>query len=444
MIKSLPIRTRLTVAYGGLLFLALAVSGSAVVALLRYRLCQRLDESLDRRLQGVEAFLRRETTARTADTSPVELEEYASTQPEGRLIEVRDGAGRLLLGSEPVPSPSHSRTREFTLYGRVFRTRASGSLRPIEESVQEISYLFLGSSPILLVLIGITGYWISSRSLRPVDEMTRAARTIGASNLGERLSVPPAKDELRRLAEAWNEMLGRLDDSFSRMQRFTADAAHEFRTPLTGLRTTAELALRRQRDPEEYREALSQVVAISERMSHLSEGLLALSRGEDSPAIRTPGRVDIAGLVRGVVAEMGAVLGRKNLDVQLSFPERPMYSDVDADGIRRLTAALLDNAGKYTPAGGKITISLDEKPAGIELEVSDTGCGIPEESLTRIFDRFYRIDPSRDRETGGYGLGLAIAQQIARAHQGRIEVSSKVGEGAAFRFRLPKNGTGAS
>lgn len=440
MIQSLPIRTRLTIVYGGLLFLALALSGGAVVILLRYRLYQRLDEALDRRLQGVEAFLHRETTAETAHMIPVELEEYASTQPEGHLIEVRDETGRLLLGSEPVPSPSHFRTRQFALYGRVFHTKASGSLRPVEESVQEMVYLFLGSSPILLLLIGITGYWISKRSLQPVDDMTQAARSISVNNLGERLAVPPSGDELSRLAEAWNEMLGRLEESFARMQRFTADAAHEFRTPLTGLRTTAELALRRPRAPEEYREALSQVITISERMNHLSESLLALARGEDPPAIRTTGRVDIAGLVRGVVAEMQSVLAQKNLQISLLLSEKSVLPGADADGIRRLVSVLIDNAQKYTPAGGKITVSLHETPAEIELEVSDTGCGIPEESLARIFDRFYRIDPSRNRETGGYGLGLAIAQQIARTHHGRIEASSKPGEGASFRLLLPRNG----
>lgn len=442
MIAAIPIRARLTFIYGGLLFLGLLLAGGAVVTLLRYRLLQRLDESLDRRLQGVEAFLHRETAPDTTHMIPAELEEYASTQPEGHLIEVRDEHGHLLLGSEPVPSPSRARTREFALYGHVFHSKASGSLRPIDESVQEIGFLLLYSTPILLVFIGASGYWITSRTLRPVDEMTKAARSIGVANLGERLAVPRSRDELSRLAEAWNEMLDRLDHSFSRMRRFTADAAHEFRTPLTGLRTTAELALRRQRDPAEYREALSQVVAIADRMNHLSDGLLAVARGEDPPAIRISGQVDLASLVRGVVAEMDSVFALKRIEIRLTPSERLILPHADAEAIRRLVAVLLDNAQKYTPSGGKVRIRIQENAAEVQLEVSDTGCGIPEESLTRIFDRFYRIDPSRDRETGGYGLGLAIAQQIARSHNGHIEASSKLGAGATFRVRLPRNGTG--
>jgi len=411
-----------------------------VVTLLRCRLLQHLDAALDRRLQGVEAFLRRETTEATAGQIPLELEEYASTQPEGHLIEVRDQKDRVILRSEPVPYPSRMRTREFSLYGHVYRARASASLELIEDSVQEIAYLLLGSLPVLIILIGITGYWISRRSLEPVDEMTRAARSISMNSLGERLSVPRSKDELSRLAEAWNEMLDRLEESFVRMRRFTADAAHEFRTPLTGLRTTAELALRRNREPEEYREALTQVITISDRMNHLSENLLALARGDDRAAPRSTGTVDLAGLIRGVVAEMEPLFLEKQLTVELALESRPILPAADADGIRRLIAALIDNARKYTPAGGGVRVSLHDDATEAVLEVSDTGYGIPDEALTRIFDRFYRIDPSRDRETGGHGLGLAIAQQIARFHHGQVEASNVPGSGATFRFRVPKNG----
>ena len=440
MIERLPIRARLTLIYGSLLFLALVLSGTAVLSLLRYRLLQHLEESLDKRLQGVEAFLVRETTEATANMIPVELEEYASTQPEGRLIEVRDEHDRLLLRADPVPYPSRTRTREFKLYGQLYKTRASASVHPIEESVQEIGFLLLGSLPVLIILIGVTGYWISSRSLQPVDAMTKAARSIGVSNLGGRLPVPRSKDELSRLAEAWNEMLDRLEESFSRMRRFTADAAHEFRTPLTGLRTTAELALRRKRETEEYREALAQVIIISERMNQLSDDLLALARGDDMPTLRSSGRVDLAAVVRGVVAEMEPVLVEKKLQIELALNSRPVLPEADADGIRRLVAILLDNARKYTPSEGSIKIALHDQPSEVSIEVSDTGSGIPDEALTRIFDRFYRIDPSRDRETGGYGLGLAIAQQIARAHHGQLEAANNAGAGATFRFHLPKNG----
>lgn len=444
MIERLSIRARLTWTYGGLLFVALVLSGNAVVMLLRYRLMQNLDAALDRRLQGVEAFLRRETTAATAGTIPMELEEYASTQPEGHLIEVRDGHDRIVLRSDPVPYPSRTRSREFTLYGSVYRARASGSTNPIEESIDEMEFLLLGSMPLLVLLIGGTGFWISKRALQPVDELTRAARLIGASSLGKRLPVPRSKDEISRLAEAWNEMLDRLEESFSRMRQFTADAAHELRTPLTGLRTTAELALRRERDSEEYREALAQVVRISERMNHLSESLIALARGDEHPFPRSSGQVDLAAVVRGVAAEMEPRFVEKQQAVNLELHDRPILPDGDADGIRRLATVLLDNAQKYTPPGGTISVRVWDKEDAVLLEVADTGPGIPDDALKRIFDRFYRVDPSRDRETGGHGLGLAIAQQIARTHHGQLEAFSSPGVGATFVFSVPKPGANIS
>jgi len=435
--RTLPLRTRLTLVYGGLLFLALAISGSAVITLLRYRLTHRMDAALDHRLQGVEKFLIRETTLATEHMIPLELEEYASTQPEGHYIEVLDERGKVLLKSAPVPPPSRSRQKSFSIYGKTYRTRASASEEPIEDSIQEIGLLLLGSLPILLVLIGLTGYWISSRSLRPVDEMTQAARSIGANNLSARLPVPPARDEISRLAEAWNEMLGRLEESFIRMQRFTADAAHEFRTPLAALRTTADLSLKRERDPEEYRESLTEVGMIAERMNRLAEGLLSIARGDLSPNRQDLERIDFRSLVSSVADEMRPLFDDRDLRLEVDVPPKVISIQADQDSLRRLLAILLDNALKYSYPGGQVTLTVQDGADGITMDVSDTGSGIPAEALTRIFDRFYRVDSSRDRKSGGYGLGLAIAQQIARAHQGQIVASSTVGEGSRFRLLLP-------
>lgn len=437
MIKTLPLRVRLTLVYGGLLFLALAISGIAVVTLLRYRLTIRMDAALDHRLQGVENFLVRETTPATEHMIPVELEEYASTQPEGHYIQVLDEHGKVLLKSDGVLPPARSREKSFSIYGKIYRTKASASEEPINDSIREIVLLLLASSPILLVLIGLTGYRISSRSLRPVDDMTRAARSIGTNNLSGRLPVHQTGDEISRLADAWNEMLGRLEESFLRMQRFTADAAHEFRTPLAQLQTTADLSLRRERDPAEYREALSQVSVIAQRMNQLAEDLLSIARGHHSAPRQSMERVDLTSLVHGLAAEMQPLFDDKDLHFDIKLPPLVRPVQADADSLRRLLAILLDNALKYSYPGGTVTLTVHDDAQGLILEVSDTGCGIPAESLTRIFDRFYRVDSSRDRKSGGYGLGLAIAQQIARAHQGQIVAFSVEGKGSSFRLMLP-------
>jgi heavy metal sensor kinase len=437
MMRTLPLRLRLTLVYGGLLFIALAISGSAVVTLLNYRLTVRMDAALDHRLQGVENFLIRETTLATEHMIPVELEEYASTQPEGHYIEVRDQQGKVLLTSAAVLPPARTRERSFSIYGKTYHTRAAASEEPIADSIQEVGLLLLASSPILLTLIGMTGYWISSRSLQPVDQMTQAARSIGANNLSARLPVPPAKDEISRLAEAWNEMLARLEDSFLRMQRFTADAAHEFRTPLAALRTTVDLSLKRERQPTDYRDALAQVATIADRMNQLAEGLLSIARGDQSHPRLQMTAVDFNTLVREVVAEMEPLFTDRDLVLKLHAPKTAIVLFSDEDGLRRILAILLDNALKYSSLGGTVAVVITEQPDALVLEVTDTGCGIPAESLALIFDRFYRVDPSRDRKSGGYGLGLAIAQQIARAHHGQIEATSTLGKGSTFRLTLP-------
>jgi signal transduction histidine kinase len=222
------------------------------------------------------------------------------------------------------------------------------------------------------------------------------------------------------------------------MQRFTTDAAHELRTPLTVIRTTAELTLRRHREPEEYRHALKQVVEGTERMTGLTESLLALARG-DAASVGTLAPVDIASLVRGVIGEMKPMFEQKDIELRIDLPMSPAFVHGDDNGLRRVAVILLDNAWKYTPPRGTISVSLHDHTSTIGLEVRDTGCGIPREFLPRVFDPFYRVDASRDRRTGGYGLGLAIAKQIATAHRGTIEASSVFGEGTTLRVQLPKS-----
>lgn len=430
------IRLRLTLVYTALLFLALVLSGTAVVTLLRHRLNVRLDETLDRRLQGVENFLIRETTAATASQIPAELAEYASTQPEGHLIEVLETGNGVLMKGDRTPYAFRTRMRRFTIYGKEYVTHASATTEPVDEAVEEMAILLLWSSPLLLVLIACSGYWISSRSLRPVDAMTSAARRIGAQDLTSRLPVPASNDEISRLATAWNEMLQRLEESFNRMQRFTADAAHELRTPLASIRTAAELTLRRPRTSDEYRQALRQIIEISCRMQGLTEALLAMARGQVpniGPGMTT---ADLGALVDGLVTEMRPLFDDKGLKLELDV--RRVLAEVEAEAIRRAVAILLDNAIKHTPGGGTITVATRSEDGKALVQVTDTGCGIAVEELPRIFDRFYRVDSSRDRKTGGFGLGLSIAKQIADSHSGSLVATSQIGFGTSFSLLLPQ------
>jgi signal transduction histidine kinase len=172
-------------------------------------------------------------------------------------------------------------------------------------------------------------------------------------------------------------------------------------------------------------------------MNQLAEGLLSIARGDDAPVRRSAEFVDVPTVVREVTAEMQLLFEDKDLLLSVDVPQMNISVQADPDGIRRILAVLLDNALKYSSHGDSVRVAVRQGKEDVNVEVSDTGCGIPAESLTRVFDRFYRVDSSRDRQTGGYGLGLAIAQQIARAHRGQIVATSVVGEGSTFRLTLP-------
>jgi heavy metal sensor kinase len=436
--RPLSIRTRLTLLYTSLLFGALVLFAASATWLLHARLVAHVEGALDQRIRGVENFLRRETTSATAHKIPEEIAEYASTQPEGHLLEVRDGSGRVLLRSEPAALPFVSRADTFTIYGKKYHVRAAGSLAQTDEAARELRALFFALAPALLLVSGGIGFWVSNRALAPVDQMTRAARSIGVASLGARLPSPRTRDELSRLAEAWNEMLERLESSVERMHRFTADAAHELRTPLTAVRTTAELAVRRERTAAEYRHALEEVVTTCTRMSGVIEGLLALARADAIPPSGLAERIDLSGTVRAVQREVMPLFAEKEVALTLELPSSPAIAAGEQSGIRQILTSLLDNALKYTPRGGNVRIAVTPQGDGWVLEVVDTGCGIPPESLPHLFERFYRVDPSRNRQSGGYGLGLAIAQQIADRHGTALQVDNAPGQGARFRLWLQR------
>jgi len=436
MLSRLSIRTRLTLVYTVLLFVALMAFASGAIALSRYRLTVRLEAALDRKVQGLEDFLRRETRPESASNIPNEATEYAFTQPEGHLMQVTDAHGNIVLRGDRIPEPALTREKQFELYGRTYLVRASGSMQPVEEFTRELQRLLLWSTPFLLLLIGGSAYWVTRQALAPVDRMRQAASSISIHNLEHRLPIPKARDELSRLALAWNETLSRLEESVTRMRRFTADAAHELRTPLTAMRTTAELALRRPRSSQEYKQALAQVVTISERMTRLADDLMTLARADEAQPPASFETIDLVRTIRSVLADMDPLFSARQQHVDTDFPAPPaLFKGIPAD-IRRMIAAIVENATKYTPCGGAIRITLAASSDGYALEVTDSGPGIPEEALDRIFDRFYRIDPSRDRQTGGHGLGLAIARQIAAAHSGSIDARPAAHGGACLRVSL--------
>jgi heavy metal sensor kinase len=270
-----------------------------------------------------------------------------------------------------------------------------------------------------------------------VDEITRAAQSIGAQNLSRRLTVPKTGDELQRLSSTLNSMFERLDGAFSRITRFTADASHELRTPLAFMRTMAELALRHQRSEADYREALTEILTELERTTSLVEDLLVLARADSGSGGLYFQTMDLAGTLRES-CEQGKVLAEaKGIGFDAHLPDSSVEIDGDQQAIRRVSLILIDNAVKYTNSGGHIDVDLTRKNGLATFEVCDTGMGISTEDLPHIFDRFYRADKARTPGAGGVGLGLSIAYWIVEAHHGEIRVQSQLGQGSTFAVILP-------
>jgi heavy metal sensor kinase len=290
--------------------------------------------------------------------------------------------------------------------------------------------------PVALLLAGGGGWMLARRALRPVDQIAETARRISAEHLGGRLKEIGTGDELDKLTRTLNEMLARLEAAFSEIRRFSADASHELQTPLTILKGEMEVALRAPRSPEEYQRILKSSLEEIDRIVHLVGGLLLLARADAGVLRRESRRVDFTQLLEEFYGQAKALAQRKAVNLLLGEME-PLATQGDYELLKRLLFNLIDNGIKYTPGGGRVTVSLRRQGEWIALKVSDTGIGISPEEQGEIFQRFYRSAEARSLSEGGAGLGLCIARSIAEAHGGRIEVESSPGKGSTFTVLLP-------
>jgi signal transduction histidine kinase len=278
--------------------------------------------------------------------------------------------------------------------------------------------------------------------LKPVNDITEAARIIGIENLSQRLTVPSTGDELAKLSEVLNMMFARLEGAVNTLSQFVGDASHELRTPIAVIRTTAELSLRRARTPESYRASLEQITAEAERMTQLVEDLLTLARSDAHTAEVPLAPFEVSELLEEVCQEMSGLADLQAIEIRTEFT--PQIVMGNRTSLHRLFLVLLDNAVKYSHKGGLVKVRVGATSTHVRISVEDSGCGIDEANLPHIFKRFYRVDPSR---TGaGHGLGLSLADSIAKAHGATIEVESSVGSGSRFEVALPLGGraTGSS
>ena len=306
------------------------------------------------------------------------------------------------------------------------------TLATIRDTLDRLLLSLLLGGPLLAAVAGIGGYFLAARSLSPIDEIARTARTISAEDLSSRLNLPHTNDEVGRLATTFDEMLARLDGAFRRERQFTADASHELRTPLAAMHAILSVMREQKRAPEEYEQALTDISEETDRLRGLVEDLLHLARGDlRQPTVSE--EVDLSSLVKDVAESLRPLAVARDLTLTCDIPPGLIIRG-DSDNLIRLFVNVLDNAIKYTEQGS-VTLNARREPGGVAVSVVDTGPGIAPEHLPYIFDRFRRIEASRSSR--GAGLGLAIALEIASAHGGTIDVTSLVGQGATFIVHLP-------
>ncbi len=304
------------------------------------------------------------------------------------------------------------------------------------EMAGQIRNSLLIALPLALAAVALAGLFATRKALQPLTDMTRSAAAISADSLaGHRLPIPRTKDEVQALALAFNATLERLAAAFARQRRFTADASHELRTPVTAILGQAELALNRPRAAESYQEALLRIESEAERMQRLIGRMLSLARAESGQQMLTFAATDVAALLHTLTEALAPQLESKQVSLQLHAP--PSATIVtDADTLTQILLNLLENAIAYTDQG-TIDITLTPQTGGIHIEVSDSGRGIDPEQLPLIFQPFHRADPSRQRGNGGVGLGLALAHELTHLLGGQITAANRRAGGAVFTLTLP-------
>jgi two-component system OmpR family sensor kinase len=437
----LPVRARVTAWYVLLLAVILATLGSFLLLRLRADLVAEVDEGLDAQAAGVLAdddglavisgrpvagLPPGETAAQLVSATGQVKERAGSAAPDESLL-TPAMLRRVLAGhqvrAEVRVGPERARYRVLALRrgrrGSGMALVLAAPLSDVDRSVERLRLLLAVAGPVALALAGGGGWLLTRAALRPVDRMTEQADAIGADRLGDRVSVPDAADELTRLARTLNGMLERIEHGVVTQRRFVADASHELRTPLAVMRAELESAA------EEVT-----------RMSNIVDDLLTLAHRDENRLELLLEPVDLGKVATGVAVQLRPLA--EAAGVQLAV-EAPAGAVVLADRARltQVVTNLVDNAVKFTGAGGSVRVRVWEADDGAGLAVADTGPGIAPEHLRRVFDRFYRLDPARSRARGGSGLGLAICRELVEAHGGRIWAESVEGAGSTFSLALP-------
>ena len=380
--------------------------------------------------------------------APSKVQQWLITRPTYLLANDHLGQRELVV-LQPIVVPDKSVARIDPSNSQVGYSKAllqlSVPTTPIDQAIATTHLvLIFGMLAALGIAIALTLPLINL-ALRPLVEMERVSARIAAGALSLRLTEPAARDEIGRLARAFNSMVARLEAAFARQKRFVADVSHELRTPLTGLGGSLEILLlgATTGDEETAHRLMSGMYAEVERMQRLVADLLALTRLDEGRLKLHLTPVEVSPLLADVCMQMQSQVHGQSLTYQVP-PGLPALRG-DADQLRRVLLNIVENALKFTPPGGYVELrAAHEKQGWVMLEIQDTGAGIPPETLAHVFERFYRADSSRTRQSsqmGGSGLGLSLARELVEAHGGTIAISSSVGQGTTVTLRLPAHNT---
>lgn len=460
-----PLRTRLTISYVGLFAAALIALDIGLYLIARWALISSIDNELRLGAQLVQQNFTDSNEALRAyfgnqRTLIVSVSDFEATnlyaqvfQQDGELFTGSPNLLEPLTSNQALVSTALSRETSVTtvdtgevrlreLYTPlIFRNEVVGvlqvarSMREAEHALRLLFYALFGGGVVVLLAAARGGAWLTRAAFRPIDEITRTAQSIvRAEDLGRRVPVPVAQDELQRLTITMNELLARLDELFGAQRRFIADVSHELRTPLAAMQGNLEVLDRgAARDPQLLDESIADMRREVGRLIRMVNDLLLLAQSDTGVYLRRE-PVELDTLLLEIHRELRPLANGVLLRIG---EEDQVIVQGDRDRIKQALLNLGLNALQHTPAGGTVTLGLSCESAEAVLSVTDTGMGIASADLPRIFDRFYRADPARARQRGGAGLGLSIVKWIAEAHGGRVEVISTIGAGSRFTLRLP-------
>jgi heavy metal sensor kinase len=461
---NLPIKWRLTIWYGVVLSLILVTFACGIFIYFR----NSLQDSIDAKIRSIGEVLSSSMTETHNSSVFGNFERYLENvlgrKPKGKFIQIMDTSGRIGakmsdIEGEALPTSFNALERAMRgeiVYETIERTKprlrmvtipimekkkvtsvvqVGTSLEDFDETIKKLLLIMIISIPTSISVTIVVGYFMAKKALRPVDQIRRAAVKISSSNLDEKIDIAGRRDELGRLAETFNAMIGRLKDAFQRVNQFSIDVSHELKTPLTILKGETEVALRKEREKDDYQKLLLSNLEEIDRMSCIIDDLLLLSKADTKDIKLNIEEIALRDLIMGVCMNMKVVADKKEVVLQTSEME-----DVRVKGdelkLRRMILNIVENGIKYSQTGGKVIVSSYVNDGYAQIDVKDEGIGISEQDIKYVFDRFFRADRSRKRESGS-GLGLSISRWIAEAHKGSIEVKSQPTQGSIFTIKLP-------